>query len=160
MITLNHKINIDMFEFIRSGRFDYLKTGMTKEEVLQTIPEPEGWTESRKKNSMMKSDCWRYGTIDLLFADNKLKHIFTDYITGLDGGEYFTILPWILNGKKAPDLMTIMGIFIKEKIAFTIDYKKGLDYLLSLTVLESKVELLFSCEHKQAAYELAAITGN
>jgi hypothetical protein len=43
-VKLNHRIPISLYDFIRTGKFDYVKIGMTKEQLLQQFPDPEDWS--------------------------------------------------------------------------------------------------------------------
>ena len=113
-MKLNHKLEIDLKQFIRTGKFDYLKLGMTKEEVLKTLPEPEdhsGW-------DFMKSNIWYYGNFELHFKEDQLFMMFTDHINSIDGGATFKVDTWIIGKPEENRLINFMVVLIREKIDF------------------------------------------
>ena len=91
-MKLADKIPIDLLEFIKSGRFDYIKLGQTKEWLLNNFPDPDGFAESPKMNA---HPIWQYGNIEFHFTQGQLTLIYSDYIDSLDGGKSLELHKWI-----------------------------------------------------------------
>ena len=66
-------ISVDMFDFLTTGRFDYLEIGQTAEMILQMFPAPE----CVPKGLLVKKgwNIWLYGNIELHFSDDRLTQI-------------------------------------------------------------------------------------
>lgn len=116
-MKINHKIKIDLLDFIKTGKFDHLKLGMSKEEVLRVFPEPEYWGTEKKYRL---DPVWLYGNFELHFQDENLFMIFNDYVDSLDGGLILEIDPWIFK----PDQKIRISDFINSLIAEKIDFTK------------------------------------
>ncbi|SNR14480.1 hypothetical protein [Tenacibaculum jejuense] len=116
------KINVNILEFIKTGKFGFLKLGEEKDEIINQKFPPEDWLNNETIES---SKIWRYGNIELHFNDgNKLSGIFSDYVSHINCGERITISNWwiIPNDKKPPNLIdTIIELNIL-RIDFTKKY--------------------------------------
>ena len=94
-IALNHKIKVDIKDFILTGKFDHLKIGQTKSDLAALLPEPDDFFAD---TTLQEAEIWRYGKIALHFDDHqKLAMIFTSYVKELDGGDCFQLNNWILD---------------------------------------------------------------
>ena len=133
-------MEIDILDFIKTGKFGVLKLGDSKQEIINQGFPPEDWLNGETKES---SRIWRYGNIELHFDNlNDLSGIFTDYVSHIDCGESISISNWwiLRNGKTIPDLLST----IKELNRLNLDYTKttfDLGYI-ELT-LSNKVYFLF-----------------
>ena len=113
-------MNIDILDFVKTGKFGFLKLGESKDEIINQGFPPEDWLNGESKES---SRIWRYGNIELHFDNgNDLSGIFTDYVSNIDCGESITISNWWIlpNGKKTPDLLST----IKELNCLGLNYTK------------------------------------
>jgi hypothetical protein len=81
-MKLNHHITIDPLEFIRSGKFDPITLGKSKEWTLNNFADPDGQAEFPE---VYEEPLWRYGTIEFHFNGNALFLIFSDSIDTLSG---------------------------------------------------------------------------
>ncbi|MFT6628708.1 MAG: hypothetical protein ACJA1R_001982 [Flavobacteriales bacterium] len=90
----NHKIPIDMREFVLNGHFDCVKIGQTRSWLRSNFPEPDDWLTGETIES---SAHWRYGNLKFVFENDRLVHIISDCFRQLDGGTHFDVRPWILN---------------------------------------------------------------
>ena len=63
-MQLQHRITIDLLEFIQSAKFDYIKLGQTKEWILNNFPDPDGLQDSAE---VYDNPIWWYGNIELHF---------------------------------------------------------------------------------------------
>lgn len=139
-MKLNHKIEIDIFEFFSKGKFDYLKMGQDRSWILHNFPEPDDWLNAV---AMEYSKVWRYGNIELYFEDNKLFRIFTDYIEDLDGGDSLELKKWILEEPEKLHLSYCIQEFLENKLSFKLEYYDKAFPQYTLQFLNSKVCLSF-----------------
>jgi len=58
-MVLSHPITINLLTFFKTGKFDYLKLGKTKEWILNNFPDPDGDFEKEEylKNHV---NIWQY----------------------------------------------------------------------------------------------------
>lgn len=146
-MKFNHKIQIDMLEFLKTGKFDYLEIGQTQGWILNNFPEPDNYVERTKFQKGV--DIWLYGKIELHFYDEKLQMIFSDHfqsdIWGKDfhAGEAIDIKPWLFEHPKDLTLLYVM----KQLNAQAIDFKKVTTQWYIHLVLQSGVVLGFYDEN-------------
>ncbi len=142
-MKLSTKIPIDMREFCRTGRFDCLEIGQTKELILSNFPDPDQTTANRTTTTSI----WRYGNIELHFNASRLWMIFSDYIGELDGGPSLTVDPWFLCQPEKLTLIEVTRALHHERIDFT--KKTGVFGEVKL-VLTSGVALQFDGRNEDA----------
>jgi len=139
-MTLSTKINIDVLDFIRSGRFDCLKLGQTKEWILNNFPDPN---DIGIGDTLLNAKIWFYGNIELHFDEDGLFLIFSDHIIDLDGGQFLALNKWILDD---PADLTLSN-FISNLNAEHIDFSKKTEQLdleyIRLKISKSNVQLTF-----------------
>lgn len=140
-MKLNHKIQIDIFEVFKSGKFEFIKPGQTKEWILNNFPDPDDFEAGK---TLQTADFWKYGDIDFYFRGDHLIQIFTDHINSLDGGENITIKKWILDEPKNLSLQFVIQNLIREQISFVVMHH-SLEYhsQISLGLVKSCVHLNF-----------------
>ena len=116
-MKFNKKIEIDLLDFIRAGKFGCLKPGMTKKEILQSFSPPEDWMHYENNDipnnneDCFKSKIWRYGNFELHFYDNdELWIVFNDYLGEINGGKYLKITPWIFCKRKVPSIIDLIKL--------------------------------------------------
>lgn len=139
-MNLENIIEIDILDFFKSGKFDYLKLGQTKEWILNNFPDPDDFGMG---NSLMSSQIWCYGDIELHFNKEELFLIFCEKIKDLDSGKFIRLKKWIL---ESPEDITLAFV-IKQLNVQRIDYSKSTDRFYSeyvrLFIPSSNVELSF-----------------
>lgn len=137
-MKLNNPIDIEILEFFKTGKFDYLKIGQSKEYILNNFPDPDYFTTYKE---FSRYNIWCYGNIELHFNDDILWMIFSDYIGTLNGGNSIRINKWILSKPKKLNLLYTINQLNKENI----DFKKITDKKLQFVTLHlaSNVELSF-----------------
>src|SRR5689334_18675877 len=92
-MKLSDPIKIDLLEFFKTGKFDYVKLGQSKEWIVNNFPDRDDATDYNYNDPI-----WRYGNIELHFRDDETLHlIYSDYIDTLDGGPSLRFDKWILN---------------------------------------------------------------
>ncbi len=69
-MKLPNKIKIDLLDFIKNGKFDYIKLGQTKELILKNFADPDDFSiDFLNPNYTI----WFYGNIEFHFdKTNKL----------------------------------------------------------------------------------------
>ena len=143
MVVPNHKITVDIQEFVLRGKFDFLELGMSRDDVLGVLPEPEASSDEPIHRALI----WRYGEFELHFDPDsgKLVRIFCDYVPTLDGGQVFEISPWILRERlDFPQFLAVLN-------AAEIDYEVRHNVIMEASIVqvtESAVQLAFSVEHE------------
>jgi len=138
---LKEPINIDFLEFFKTGKFDYLKLGQTKEWILNNFPNPDGNLKKEDLIRRKEFDIWQYGDIELHFENQKLLLIYSDYWHEwkIEGGGHLELDKWIFN-----DISKLNLRFVIEALnTHNIDYKKKTDNLGVLLRLNSGIELTF-----------------
>jgi hypothetical protein len=143
-MNLNHKIPISLLDVLKSGRFDYLKIGMSKDEVMSVFPEPEDFNGK----SLAKATIWRYGNFELHFTSkNVLVGVFNDYVGSFNGGKYLEIDAWILNNTEECKLLSIQQQLNEEGI----DYEKITTTFgqIELKITKTSVHLIFDKPDEQ-----------
>ena len=142
MILLS-PLDIDLLDFIKTGKFDYIKIGQTKEWISNNFPSP-----NRTDKNNYDSPIWFYGNIEFHFYDDDqtLYLIYTDYIDTLDGGEDLRLNKWIFS---EPDKLTIENVtrhLVKERIAFKLEFGSLLSgyTTAAIMIVKSNVRLAFA----------------
>lgn len=141
-MTLNAPIDIDLLTFIRTGKFDCIKLGQTKEWIINNFPDPD---ELYKNN--YKSPIWLYGNIEFHFYDDQtLFLIYSDYIDTLNGGQSLRLHKWIFDEPEKLTLENVTRHLTKERIAYKLEYgtfSNGFT-TAAVEVAASQVKLSFS----------------
>jgi len=140
-MKLEKSIEIDILEFFKSGKFDYIKLGQTKEWILNNFPDPDtrfdsDWVKERDV------DIWTYGNIEFHFSGENLYLIFSDNFSFMDkltGGNSLKLNRWIFEDASKLNLIFVL----KELNSNGIDYKKRMDKLGVCVRLNSGIELTF-----------------
>ncbi len=117
MIKTLH-LDLNFTEFIKTGKFGFVKLGMSKPELEKNFFPPEDWLNGDTPET---SRIWKYGNFELHFDDGlKVSGIFNDYVPEFDGGKSIKIQDWWIfkNGKKAPNLMETIEYLNKRKLDF------------------------------------------
>lgn len=140
-MKLKEPIEIDFLEFFKTGKFDCLKLGQTKEWVLNNFPDPDGESDHETLKEGNGFDIWTYGDIELHFENQKLFLIYSDhwYEWKLEGGTNLRLKKWIFSDISQLNLRFVLEAFNTHNI----DYKKKTDQLGVLLRLNSGLELTF-----------------
>ncbi|WP_338793529.1 hypothetical protein [Bernardetia sp. MNP-M8] len=118
-MNLNNKMVIDFKEFLKTGKFDYLKIGKTKEWIINNFPDPDFFTG--KDDKIYQNDIWRYGNVELIFHEEKLILLHSKYLdeNDLNGGEYLEIKKWFLEKSDKINLLSVIEYLNVERINFS-----------------------------------------
>jgi hypothetical protein len=146
-MKLSDPIKIDLLEFFKTGKFDYLKLGQTKEWILNNFADPD---EVYQNN--YDAPIWRYGNIELHFRnDETLFLIYSDYIDTLEGGPSLHLDKWILNEPEKLTLEYVIRHLNKERVSFKLEHKTDSQGFVgtNIELLESKVLLGFAPEETE-----------
>lgn len=153
-MKLNHKIEINLLDFIKTGKFDYVTIGHTKEWITANFPEPDFKTKSKNKSS-----CWGYGKIEFWFVDERLNMIFTDHLEYLDAGSEIELDKSIFSDQNVNKLNLLQSKLNESCIDYQIQHKTNLEQII-ITITQSKVELRFGFHDEKTKiddYELFSI---
>ena len=144
-MNLPDPIVIDILDFFKTGRFDYLKLGQSKEWILNNFPDPDGFGMGR---NVSDAKIWFYGNIELHFTNNELFLIFSKDIINLDGGPYLKLNKWILDQPNKLNLSYIIECLNLERI----DFSKRTEHIdaeyIRLHITKSYVVLTFHNEEE------------
>jgi len=145
-MKLADKIDINLLDFFRTGKFDYLKLGQTKEWILNNFPDPDDFGMG---GTLMTAKIWFYGNIELHFDKDELFLIFADNIYHLEGGQSLKLNKWILDDPNRLTLSHVIEQLNRNRIDFSKKTEKiDLEYV-RLNITESKVQLTFIDENNE-----------
>ena len=138
-MKFRNKIVIDFTEFLKSGKFDYIKPGQTKEWILNNFPDPDLYCRGSHSDFMNpRNRIWTYGFIEFHFnSSNELVFIFSDNLNA-PGSDDLMIVNRIYTGQDTT-LIRIQSGLNAQKIDY---FKSGNAYGVNL-ILKSGVELGF-----------------
>ncbi|ATA67569.1 hypothetical protein CGC48_02330 [Capnocytophaga cynodegmi] len=130
---------IDLLAFCKSGEFENIKLGQTKEWILANFTEPDSIWDNQYGQSI-----WTYGDIEFHFDNEELIFIFSDNFSrkALSTGENLEINPWIFEKPKTLKLKKVMEILNTENI----DFIKQTTSISIILKLKSGVEFTFENE--------------
>jgi hypothetical protein len=132
-MKFDKKIEINIFDFFKYGKFDYIKLGQTKEWILNNFPDADSQYENKP------FDILKYGNIEFHFHKNILFLIFSEEFDDFNGGKNLIIDKWILANPNELKLLNVL----KKLNENNIDYEKKEDNLGIKLKLESGIELTF-----------------
>lgn len=134
-------IKINILDFFKTGNFDCVRLGQTKDQILAHFASPdEVW------NNNNGGEIWSYGIIEFHFFEDELYTIFSDDFQWekLNGGKSIELDRWIFERPRRLSLKNVLS----ELNLQHIDYQKKQNQLGAiLLVLPSGVTLHFE-NHK------------
>lgn len=137
-MKLPSKIKIDFLDFIKNGKFDYIKLGQSKEWIINNFPDPDDFSEIFLNKTYT---IWTYGNIEFHFDNkNELVLIFSDYLHELHGGENLDLDKWIFEDYSKLNLSYVLTELNEQEI----DYCKSSDHFGVRLSAKSGVELFFA----------------
>ncbi|SJZ32030.1 hypothetical protein [Sediminibacterium ginsengisoli] len=149
-MIVTEPIDIDLLTFIKTGKFDYIKIGQTKEWIINNFPDPDD-TYADNYNSPI----WFYGDIEFHFNDEeKLSLIYSDRIYTLSGGQSLRLYKWIFDKPKELTIQNVTKSLAKERIGYKLKYETLSNGFTSaaIEILESKVKMRFSLLESEEDY--------
>ncbi|MCB2410173.1 hypothetical protein [Hymenobacter lucidus] len=150
-MKLAEPVDIDLLDFIKNGRFDYILLGKTKEWIINNFPDPDDID-----HNCYQDPIWRYGNIEFHFhEDETLSSIYSDYIDTLSGGDSLRLEKWIFNESQKLTIETAVRHLIKERIAFKLEYGSLSDgyTTAAVRIIKSQVKLSFALPEREEDYE-------
>ena len=138
-VKLNHKIQINLEEFITLGKFYFIKIGQNKEWILNNFPEPDDFGGGK---SIDDATIWRYGNIEFHFIKDKLEMIFCDYIQDINGGDSLELDISLLHNLKNLTFDSISKKLTSLKVNYSVQHELSLNQVF-LKVTESNIEMRF-----------------
>jgi hypothetical protein len=153
-MKLNHKIKINLLDFIKSGKFEFVTIGQNKEWLAANFPDPDFKTKPKNNSS-----CWGFGKIEFWFVDDELDMIFTDHLEYLNAGNAIELDKSIFNDQTKNKLKYVQSKLTQFDIDYHIRHDSNLEQII-LTVAHSNVKLGFGFYDEQIEkdnYELIYI---
>jgi len=149
-MKMKSPVVISMLEFIRDGKFDYIKIGQTREWIFHNFPSPDGW-EEELLHVLEIFNIWRYGNIEFHFEEDQLSSIFCDDFSTYDedtdkivnqwnAGKWIDLDLWIFDRVEKLNLSYVMEILNQNRISFSVFHS---DLNVVIRILKSNVELVF-----------------
>ncbi len=144
-------IDIDLMTFIKTGKFDCIKLGQTKEWIINNFPDPDDmYTDN------YNSPIWFYGDIEFHFNDNnKVFLIYSDRIDSLSGGQSLQLHKWIFDKPQELTIQNVTTHLAKERIDYQLKYGTLLNGFTSagIEILASGVTMGFSFPEGEEDYD-------
>ena len=136
-MKLNHRIKINLLDFVKTGKFDYVTLGKTKEWMANNFPEPDF------KHSFSKtSSCWGYGDIEIYFTQDKVSMISLKRIDTVQSGKHIELDKSIFENHQKCTLSNIQTKFNEIEIDYQVKHLVKLEQVI-IKVSKSSVELGF-----------------
>ncbi len=86
-------MHVSMLEFARTGRFGRIEVGAARQQILEALPPPSSWSAG---SAWDEAEIWKYGQVELHFAKDCLRMIFSDSAGLGDGSPSLNIDAWVL----------------------------------------------------------------
>lgn len=144
-MEIRHKIDIDLLQFFKTGEFDFIKIGQSKEWIRNNFPEPDDFGLG---SSLDKSTIWRYGSIEFHFQSDKLISIFSDHIKSLSGGKNIHLNKWILSNLENLEFHQFVSELLNEEIDFDLRHLKNTNQI-GVKLPSSNIEIRFDKDDGQ-----------
>ncbi len=138
-MRFNHKIKINLQEFITLGKFDCIEIGQTKEWILHNFPDPDDIMAGK---SVDNSAIWRYGNIEFHFIEDKLGMIFCDYIRDMDGGDSLDLDASFFHNLNSLTFSSISNKLTSLQVNYSIEHKLLFNQVI-LKVSEKNFNMTF-----------------
>lgn len=139
-MKLNNPIDIDVLDFFKTGKFDYLKLGQSKEWILNNFPDPDDFGMGE---NLLHAKIWFYGNIELHFDKEDLCLIFSENIHDLTGGQFLKLNKWILEEPGKLSLAYVILQLNKQRIDFFKKTERLDEEYIRLQIVDSNVWLTF-----------------
>jgi hypothetical protein len=139
-------IVIDILSFIKTGRFDCIKLGQTKEWINNNFPDPDdAYTD------YFTSSIWHYGNIEFHFNNRgELFLICSECNDVLTGGDNLVLNKWIFDKPEELTIQATTKYLAQEKTGYTFRTRTLSSGFISaeIDILESGVKMGFSLPDK------------
>ncbi|ATD65086.1 hypothetical protein ACFPVS_12410 [Neisseria weixii] len=144
-MKFNFPIAVNIHEFLKTGRFDYIEIGQSDEQILQMFPDPD--CTSRGLIVKQGLSIWLYGNVEFHFSDGILNQIRLEQLPfgSLDGGRSILLHPWLFG---QPEKLNL-NFVLKQLIRHHIDFFKIEDAANVILRLQSGVDLVFEKDGQQ-----------
>ncbi|PSJ79329.1 hypothetical protein [Neisseria iguanae] len=144
-MKFNFPIAVNMHEFLKTGRFDYIEIGQSDEQILQMFPDPDCTSQGLVVKQGL--NIWLYGNIEFHFSDGILNQICLEHLPfgSIDGGRSILLYPWIFSRPEKLNLNFVLS----QLICHHIDFFKVEDPANVILRLQSGVDLVFDKDGQQ-----------
>lgn len=152
------KTEIDLWEFVRNGKFDILKIGQSREWVLNNFPKPDFFENGESwKNG--EFEIFSYGDFELHFSNDILFMIFADFTGKVNGGKSLVFSDkWILKKETSKlNLTYVIDKLLKEKIDFSTKRDDKLNSIILKTTKNIEIHFEADASTNPEDYYFSAI---
>jgi hypothetical protein len=136
-------VEVDLFEFIKTGRFDYVELGQTKEHIRRNFCAPD--------DASADDAIWRYGGMEFFFDETgRLYMIFADGFRGgeIRDGENLKLRNlWRFKKPIELDPVIFMRALLAEGMDFSVAHKPELNKI-ECFITQSGVTLDFDADEE------------
>ena len=139
-----NKVTIDLFDFIKSGKFDCIKIGQTREWILNNFPNPDGFNDGGNWRNG-EFEIFTYGDFELHFSNDILFLIFADFAGEFDPGKSLLFSnKWFFEKDTSQlNVSFVINELIAKRINFSTTINKK---LFSVTLKIDKIEIQFESD--------------
>jgi hypothetical protein len=102
-------MHLDMKAFLLTGQFEPVTFGLTRQQLVAILGEPDDWGGHKK---MHKAPVWLYGSFEFYFPKygDGITTIFSDHLDPFKGSANLRLDPWILSADLSlPKAETILN---------------------------------------------------
>lgn len=106
---------ISLFEFIKTGKFDIVELGLSKEQIINLFCKPDN--KNDMKNNM---SIWNYSTFELHFYKDNLMALWCDNLSYLKNPhkKQFRFDKWVFSRPKLLTFSYFCSVLKKEQIGY------------------------------------------
>ncbi len=139
-MKLKNPIQINLKDFFQKGQFDCIKTGKTKEWILNNFPDPDNFDHSLFMSK--KCNIWTYGALEFHFDLDELFLIWCDNLPYLKNSKSIKYEKWILEDLSKMTLLEVQKILNSEKSNYSVKLDKDSKNAI-IKIKQSEVGLWF-----------------
>lgn len=140
-MKLNHKIDIDLKEFILKGKFDFVVLGQTQEWLWHNFADPDDRSDMGNK-----IDLWRFSSIEFYFLEKELFQIYCDNFLQIQKSKSLNIQPWVFKKYKKMTLSKFLKILNKGQANYSVKHDSSLNNAI-VKISKSQMIVYFSPEY-------------
>ncbi len=145
-MKMPYKIEIDILDFIKNGKFDFIKIGQTKEWILNNFPDPDVFGMGK---TIQDAEILCYGNIEFHFYEGKLSLIHGENLNELNGGNFLKIKKWIFLENKDLTLLEFINELNIKEIDFTKKTENFNSKYVKIHILKSNIQFTFIGEDNE-----------
>ncbi len=146
-VKLQHKIEIDLQDFIFTGKFDYVEMGCTQEWLKHHFADPDDTGDFGHKMTI-----WRYGSIELHFFEQKLHLIWCDDLSFVQKSPSLKLKKWLMKDIKLMNFKKVLKVLNQHQVNYLVKFDQTLN-TIQLKIQRSQVVLHFEATQEKQKHE-------